>query len=116
MSFERTVLPLALEKGMGVIAMKTTGVGQLMTQNVAPLTDCLNYVWSLPIATAILGCTTPQQVEADVKLAAAHTSPLTQSRMDELRAKHAAVDFAKLEPWKVDQSATQARLPSYQGD
>lgn len=116
MSFERTVLPLAIEKGMGVIAMKTTGVGELMKQNVAPLGDCLNYVWSLPISTAILGCTTPQQVEADVKLAAAHTSPLSQSRMDAMRAKYGEVDFAKLEPWKVDQSSTLAGVPRYQGD
>lgn len=116
MSFERTVLPLAIEKGMGVIAMKATGVGQLMTQNVAPLADCLNYVWSLPVATAILGCTTTQQVESDAKLAAAHTSPLSNTQMDEMRAKYAAVDFAKLEPWKVDQSATLAHRSRYQGD
>ncbi len=115
MSFERTVLPLAIEKGMGVIAMKTTGAGGLIEGKVVPLADCLNYVWSLPISTAILGCTTVEQVEADVRLAS-DWKQLDRERMSELRKRYSGVDFAKLEPWKVDQRARAATLPRYVGD
>lgn len=115
MSFERTVLPLAIEKGMGVIAMKTTGAGGLIEGKVAPLADCLNYVWSLPVSTAILGCTTVEQVEADVRLAS-DWQQLDRERMSELRKRYSSVDFAKLEPWKVDQRARAATLPRYVGD
>lgn len=115
MSFERTVLPLAIEKGMGVVAMKTTGAGGLIEGKVVPLADCLNYVWSLPISTAILGCTTVEQVEADVRLAS-DWKQLDRERMSELRKRYSGVDFAKLEPWKVDQRARAARLPRYVGD
>lgn len=115
LSFEKTTLPLAKKKGMGVIAMKTTGAGGLLAKNVAKLEDCLNYAWSLPISTAILGCTTVEQVEADVRLAQAWKQ-LNDSQMSSLRKKYAEVDFAALEPWKVDQMKRMARLPRYVGD
>lgn len=107
MSFERTTLPVAVEKGMGVIAMKTTGVGGILSHNVASLEESLGYVWSLPISTAILGCETNEQVEADVALARRMTK-LSDAEMKNIRKKGSRVDFAKLETWKVDQSATLA--------
>lgn len=115
LSFEKTTLPLAKKKGMGVIAMKTTGAGGLLSQNVAKLDDCLNYAWSLPISTAILGCTTVEQVDADVHLATAWKQ-LGDSQMSGLRKKYAGVDFAALEPWKVDQMNQSATVPRYVGD
>ena len=115
LSFEKTTLPLAKKKGMGVIAMKTTGAGGLLQNKVASLDDCLNYTWSLPISTAIMGCTTVEQVEADIRLAKAWKQ-LSESRMSGLREKYAQVDFAALEPWKVDQLKRTAGLPRYVGD
>ena len=107
LSFEKTMLPRAVEKGIGVMAMKTTGVGVLHEQGISSLEENLNYVWSLPIATAILGCTSPEQVDRDLQAARAHRK-LSDSQMSELRGKWTAVDFAKLESWKVDQGATLA--------
>ena len=107
LSFERTTLPGAVEKGLGVMAMKTTGVGVLHKQGISSLEQNLNYVWSLPISTAILGCETTAEVDADVSLAKAH-SKLDKRQMSDLRKKWAQADFAKIENWKVDQSATLA--------
>jgi predicted aldo/keto reductase-like oxidoreductase len=107
LSFEKTTLPKAVEKGVGVMAMKTTGVGLLHDQGISTLEENLNYVWSLPVATAILGCTSPAQVDEDVRLARAHRN-LSDSQMSTLRGKWAGVDFAKLESWKADQGATLA--------
>jgi hypothetical protein len=115
LSFEKTTLPLAQKKGMGVIAMKTTGAGGLLQNKVASLDDCLNYAWSLPISTAIMGCTTVEQVEADIRLAAAWKQ-LDRSQMSAIRAKYTDIDFAALEPWKVDQMTQAAALPRYVGD
>ena len=107
LSFERTTLPGAVEKGLGVMAMKTTGVGVLHKQGISSLEQNLNYVWSLPISTAILGCETTAEVDADVSLAKAH-SKLDKRQMSDLRKKWVQADFAKIENWKVDQSATLA--------
>lgn len=107
LSFERTTLPKAVEKGVGIMAMKTTGVGVLHEQGISTLEENLDYVWSLPVATAILGCTTPEQVDRDLRAARAH-SKLSESRMETLRGKWASADFAGLESWKVDQGATLA--------
>ncbi len=116
MSFEHTTLPGAVDKGLGVIAMKTTGVGVLHNQGISSLEQNLNYVWSLPISTAILGCETPEQVDADVAFAKAHKK-LSDRQMSSLRKKWSTVDFAKLENWKVDQSATLASSSrDYLGD
>lgn len=116
LSFEKTALPPAVKQGVGVFAMKTTGIGLLHEQGISSLAENLNYVWSLPVATAILGCTSPAQVDEDIRLARAHQR-LSESQMSALRSKWSGVDFAKLESWKVDQGATLASSgPRYYGD
>jgi len=116
LSFERTTLPKAVDKGLGVMAMKTTGVGVLHEQGISSLEENLNYVWSLPISTAILGCSSPDQVDRDLMAARAHRR-LDEAQMSALRNKWAGSDFAALESWKVDQGATLASSgPRYFGD
>ena len=116
LSFEKTALPPAVKQGVGVFAMKTTGIGLLHEQGISSLAENLNYVWSLPVTTAILGCTSPAQVDEDIRLARAHQR-LSESQMSALRGKWSGVDFAKLESWKVDQGATLASSgPRYYGD
>lgn len=116
-SFEESVLPAANKKGLGVIAMKTTGVGALPGEGVSPLEECLGYVWSLPVSTAILGCTTIEQVEADVRIAVSTAKKqLSEAQRSKIRAKWAKADFKRLESWKVDQTTqTLASLPGYLG-
>lgn len=116
LSFEKTALPPAVKQGVGVFAMKTTGIGVLHEQGISSLAENLNYVWSLPVTTAILGCTSPAQVDEDIRLARAHQR-LSESQMSALRSKWSGVDFAKLESWKVDQGATLASSGGrYYGD
>ncbi len=116
LSFERVTLPEAVDRGLGVMAMKTTGVGVLHHQGISSLEENLDYVWSLPISTAILGCTTPAQVDRDLRAARAHRK-LSESQMSALRKKWSNVDFAKFESWKVDQGATLASSGrEYYGD
>jgi aryl-alcohol dehydrogenase-like predicted oxidoreductase len=97
-SFEERTLPLARRKGMGIIAMKTLGAGALVQQRAATEEEALRYVWTLPVSTAILGCSTAEQIRADARLA--HMAkPLSAASMEELRRRTAPVARA-LEPWK----------------
>lgn len=54
-SFEQGLMPLALEKGLGVIAMKTNAGGGISKSGVFTPTECLRYVWSLPVSAACSG-------------------------------------------------------------
>jgi len=116
-SFEHTTLPVAVKKSMGVLAMKTTGVGAIEGRKISTLDEMLRYVWSLPVSTAILGCETTAQVEADVRIAASMAnSKMSSAEMEQQRSKWAKAELAPLEPWKVDQSNRTAGLPRYLGD
>jgi predicted aldo/keto reductase-like oxidoreductase len=99
-SFEKTTLPLARKQGLGVIAMKTTGVGAILNKKVATLDEALGYVLSLPISTAIMGCDKVAQVEADVRVAA-NSRSMPESAMDSLRRRASGFELAALEPWKT---------------
>ncbi len=99
-SFEKTTLPLAKQKGMGVIAMKTLGAGRILAHQVATVDEALSYVLSLPVSTAILGCDEVAQVDAGVRVASA-AKPLEAAGMERLRRRAAGSELARLEPWKV---------------
>jgi len=98
-SFEKTTLPLARKQGIGVIAMKTLGVGAILRDNVASLDEAMSYVLSLPISVAIMGCDAVDQVNADIR-AAANYKPLGSSAMEDLRRRASRFELASLEPWK----------------
>jgi aryl-alcohol dehydrogenase-like predicted oxidoreductase len=97
LSFEQKVLPLALEQGLAVQAMKTFGNARLMS--VLSARECLEYALSLPISIVIVGATTLGQIEDDVRIAQ-RFRPLSPEQMAELRRRAASVAGATLEDWK----------------
>lgn len=105
-SFEQITLPVARQKGMGIIAMKTLGAGQILEKKAATEKECLHYVWTLPISTAILGCQQLPQVDLCVNLART-ARRLTASEMRSLRNRIA--EYAGLEPWKAPQFESEYR-------
>ena len=82
-SFVVNVLPNAVEKNVGVIGMKIFGGGGLTGQpirwgtnrgekreSVVPellsVKDVLHFAWSLPVSTTTLGCSSIEEVKADI--------------------------------------------------
>ena len=55
-SFEKKVLPLALDNNIGVLAMKPICAGMALKSNVATAVECLHYTMSLPVSVVITGC------------------------------------------------------------
>jgi aryl-alcohol dehydrogenase-like predicted oxidoreductase len=109
LSFERTVLPIALERGMGIQGMKgTANAGLLRSLSLA---DCLQYVLSLPVHCLALGCTTVGQVEDDVRIARSLRN-LSSEEMAELRRRAARAAGPALENWKKDTNKA-ASAPVY---
>ena len=55
-SFEKNVLPVLLEHGIGVLGMKAIGFSFfLMSCTVSPV-ECLRYAMNLPVSVVITGC------------------------------------------------------------
>lgn len=103
MSFERTALPAARERGVGIFAIKVFGNAFLL--RTFSVGDCLRYTLSLPITAAPLGFCTIGQLEDDVRIAR-NFKPLAADEMQALRARASSGKFdtirgPALEYWKT---------------
>ena len=108
LSFEKMVLPIAVERGMGIQAMKSTANAGLLPD--VHLKDCLSYVLSLPIHCLALGCTTVGQIEDDVRIAQ-QFQPMSADQMAALRKRATRLSGPRLENWK--RNTQQAAAPRY---
>ncbi|MDH4348717.1 MAG: aldo/keto reductase [Gemmatimonadota bacterium] len=68
-SFTRQVLPLLVDRGIGVIAMKTSADGALPREGLATIDECQRYVWSLPVSVAVVGMERPELVRENARRA-----------------------------------------------
>jgi predicted aldo/keto reductase-like oxidoreductase len=109
LSFEKAVLPVAVERGLGIQAMKSTANAGLLGD--IPLKDCLTYVLSLPVHCLALGCTTIGQVEDDVRIAQ-QFQPMPAAQMARVREQAKRLAGPRLENWKRD-AAQKASAPHY---
>jgi len=76
LSFIEAFLPVAAERGMGVIAMKVMARGLLLNDPVR-LTpeEAIGYALSQQVSTAIIGCSTLEEVEQDVAAVSRYQPP-----------------------------------------
>jgi aryl-alcohol dehydrogenase-like predicted oxidoreductase len=112
-SFAKDLLPMAVEKQMGIIGMKVMARGRILSSWTPPPVEVQQRSWegrgaiattpgtlskretffytlSLPISTAIIGCDSVQQVEECVRFAREFT-PLNDKQMEELADKTAPI-------------------------
>ncbi len=103
-SFQAKLLPTAVEKQMGIIAMKVPARGRILSswtpppedeQNVWSLAkqpgtitmeEALHYVWTQSVNTAIVGCENPQHVSENVA-SAQRFAALSQAELQAIEAK-----------------------------
>jgi aryl-alcohol dehydrogenase-like predicted oxidoreductase len=107
-SFNAELLPLAVEKQMGIIGMKVPGRGRLLSSWTPPpieeqkhswegmvlaptpgtltMREAIFYALSRPVSTIIVGCDTIAQLEENVKHAREFT-PLSDKQAAEIVAK-----------------------------
>jgi len=91
LSFTRLVLPKLVEYNLGVLAMKTLAMGNIVTHGAATVEECLRYAWSLPISVLVSGCDSPEHVTLNVA-AAQSFQPMTDAERETL--------VARVEPYK----------------
>ncbi len=68
-SFQRTVLPELVRRGIGPIGMKSLGgTGKIVTEGGVSIEEALRYVFSLPIATLVSGIDSMKILEQNLKI------------------------------------------------
>jgi len=108
LSFIENLLPLALEQKLGIIGMKIPARGRILANWTPPppeqqrksqratrsgtltMKEALEYVFSLPVSTVIVGCDDVAQLEENIRLAREFT-PLNEDNMNVLTAKTAEI-------------------------
>jgi uncharacterized protein len=103
LSFEKITLPNAVERGIGIQAIKVFGNAFLL--RVLNAQECLRYALSLPISVAACGCSTFGQLDDDVRVAQ-NFRPYTAAEMDDIRhraitAGPGGIQGPALEYWKI---------------
>ncbi|MCM2257005.1 MAG: aldo/keto reductase [Vicinamibacteria bacterium] len=102
LSFKQKLLPLAVEREMGIVGMKIPARGRILKGFTPPaaggppqagkvpgtivMSEALRYVLSLPVSTVIVGCDTIAQLEENITLARAF-NPLSPAQMAELEQR-----------------------------
>ena len=116
-SFSDQLLPLAVEKQMGIVGMKVPARGRILSTWTPPPIDKQKHMWegmvlaptpgtltmrqamyyalSLPVSTVIIGCDSTAQLEENVALAREFT-PLSRQQMATLTDKSQPVSRQSL--------------------
>jgi aryl-alcohol dehydrogenase-like predicted oxidoreductase len=89
-SFEKHVLPLALELDMGILGMKTFGDHFILESGVLGPIELLHYSLNLPTSVVITGIDSQKILEQAVE-AATTFRPLSPERVAAMLAKSAAL-------------------------
>ena len=105
LSFEKSVLPVAVQRGLGIQVIKSTANAGLLPE--LHLKECLGYVLSLPVHCVALGCTTVGQIEDDVRVAQ-QFKPMPEQQMAALRDRAKRMAGPRLENWKRDSQRAAA--------
>jgi len=102
-SFQKSILPQALTKNMGVIAMKTLGgsPGQFVNNaKVLTAEECLRYTMNLPVSTVVSGMDSMERLRANIGTAK-NFEPLAEEEVAAILAKcEEAARDGKFEPYK----------------
>lgn len=93
-SFESVALPVALQKNMGVTAMKVLAQEKLLPDGRPE--ELLRYAMSLPVAAAVVGMPRLEHIEANVTTAKAFR-PMTKSEMKSLSGRLSAAKKASID-------------------
>jgi aryl-alcohol dehydrogenase-like predicted oxidoreductase len=103
--FQDDLLRAAVERRMGIIGMKVPARGRLLKRAGLSMKECVDYAWSLPVSTVIIGCDSIAQLEQNVALAR-EFEPLEPAHMAaiEARTRKQALQCSwykkgSIEPW-----------------
>lgn len=113
-SFEELVLPVLVERGIGVLGMKPLAAGRAVEAGAATAEECLRYALSLPTSVVITGCETMGDVAQALRVGQGFTPLSAQERRGLLERTAPHAREGRLEEYKTttDHDGT-ARNPQW---
>ena len=79
-SFEKKVLPVLVQKNIGVLGMKSLGSGIILKSGAVQAPECLRYSMTLPTSVVITGCDTMGILDQAIK-AAIEFKPMNEAEV-----------------------------------
>jgi predicted aldo/keto reductase-like oxidoreductase len=90
-SFQKQVLPVLVQRQIGVLAMKSLGGnGSIVTKAGVPVEDALRYVLSLPISTLVTGIDSEKVLDQNLKIVR-EFKPLSSAELAAIEGKTLAL-------------------------
>jgi len=100
-SFEKKVLPMLLERNIGVLGMKPLCEGRILNKGIVKAVECLHYAMSLPTSVVITGCDSLPVLQQALE-AARTFHPMSEEHRSALLNRTAkAAETGDYEPWKT---------------
>lgn len=81
LSFSKNVLPTAVKKNIGVIAMKTLGGGRFLREGIITPDEALRFAWTLPVSTVCSGMQSVKELRENIK-SARNFKPMDEEEME----------------------------------
>ncbi len=100
-SFEHTVLPMALQKQMGVLGMKPMGDPFILKSNTVSAPECLRYAMSLQVSVTITGIDSMAILQQALDVIDTFTPMTPEQRVELLARTSKAAKNGESELYKV---------------
>ncbi len=85
-SFQKQVLPVLVERNIGVIGMKPLASGTVASTKAVDPIEALHYAMNLPVSTVCTGCDSLEILDQAVR-AATTFKPLTEAQLSSIRER-----------------------------
>jgi aryl-alcohol dehydrogenase-like predicted oxidoreductase len=101
-SFQHYVLPVLIERGIGVLGMKSMAGGHILKSRIVSAIECLHYALNLPTSVVITGIDSMEVLDQAIE-AAESFNPMSDEKVSELLSRTAgAADSGQYELFKTD--------------
>lgn len=100
-SFEKRVLPVLAERGIGVLGMKPLAGSKALETGAVSAEECLRYALSLPTSVVITGCESVERVEQALRVGESFTPLSDEERADLLRRTAPHGEQGRFERYKT---------------
>lgn len=115
-SFEQQVLPVLVERNIGIIGMKPLAFGNALKTKAVSAIECLHYAMNQPVSTVCAGCDSMEILEQAVR-AATTFKPLSAAEVASIRERTKPFALTgEYEPFKTTADFDDARVapPPYE--